>query len=122
MSQVVDLNDAFRRFTETWSPRIVGQVNQMHVKLARLAGRFEWHSHAAEDELFLVLDGVLLMHFRDRTERIEAGQFIIVPSGVEHCPETESGEVQVMLFEPVSTVNTGDGPDTDRTVRELERL
>jgi mannose-6-phosphate isomerase-like protein (cupin superfamily) len=122
MPSVVDLGAAFATFTQTWSPRIVGEVNGMHVKVARLSGAFEWHSHKVEDELFLVVEGVLLMHFRDRTERIEPGQFLIVPHGVEHLPETETAEVQVLLFEPASTVNTGDGPDTARTVRELHRL
>ncbi|MFK7929598.1 MAG: cupin domain-containing protein [Myxococcota bacterium] len=122
MSGVVDLSSAFASFTETWSPRIAGRVNDVHIKLARLAGVFEWHRHADEDELFFVVEGVLLMHFRERTERVEPGQFLVVPRGVEHLPETESAEALVMLIEPVSTVNTGEGPDTDRTVRDLASL
>jgi len=122
MNDVIDLARAFSSITEAWSPQIAGRVNDVHIKLARLAGAFEWHRHAQEDELFLVVEGVLLMHFRDRTERVEPGQFLIVPRGVEHLPETETAEALVMLIEPVSTVNTGDGPDTDRTKRELQTV
>lgn len=118
----VDITEKFSLFTEPWQPKIVGEVNGMHVKLARLQGAFEWHSHEKEDELFLVVEGVLIMQFRDRTERIEAGQFIIVPRGVEHLPGSEGDECKVMLFEPASTLNTGDGDASERTVAELERI
>jgi len=118
----VDLAEKFSRFSEAWQPKIVGEVNGMHVKLARLQGAFEWHSHEKEDEMFLVIEGVLVMKFRDTTERIEAGQFIIVPHGVEHLPSSEGEECKVMLFELASTLNTGDGEATDRTVAELERI
>ncbi|MEO0882619.1 MAG: cupin domain-containing protein [Pseudomonadota bacterium] len=118
----VDIAEKFSLFSEPWQPKIVGEVNGMHVKLARLQGEFVWHSHEKEDELFLVIEGVLIMKFRDRTERIEAGQFIVVPRGVEHLPQSEGEECKVMLFEPASTLNTGDGDVTDRTVSELERI
>lgn len=122
MTHPIDLTQKFSLFSEPWQPKIVGQVNGMHVKLARLQGEFMWHSHEHEDEMFFVVEGVLLMKFRDRTERIEAGQFIIVPRGVEHLPMSEGEECKVMLFEPASTVNTGDLDANERTVAELERI
>ena len=122
MTDVVDIQQKFSLFDAPWQPKIVGDVNGMQVKLARLQGAFEWHAHAEEDEMFLVIEGVLVMQFRDRTERIEPGQFIIVPRGVEHLPSSEGDECKVMLFEPASTLNTGDGADSDRTFRELETI
>ena len=118
----VDIAQKFSLFSEPWQPKIVGEVNGMHVKLARLQGEFMWHSHAHEDEMFLVIEGVLIMKFRDRTERVEAGQFIIVPRGVEHFPSSEGAECKIMLFEPGTTVNTGDLEANDRTVEALERI
>ena len=118
----VDLTEKFSLFSEPWQPKIVGEVNGMHVKLARLQGAFEWHSHEKEDELFFVVEGVLIMKFRDRTERITQGQFIIVPAGVEHLPSSEGEECQIMLFEPASTLNTGEGEANERTVTEPERI
>ena len=118
----VDLAQKFSLFSEPWQPKIVGEVNGMHVKLARVQGEFEWHSHEKEDEMFLVIEGVLIMKFRDRTERITPGQFIIVPRGVEHLPSSEGEECQIMLFEPASTLNTGEGEANERTVTEPERI
>ena len=123
MSQTkVDIAEKFSLFSEPWQPKIVGEVNGMHVKLARLQGEFVWHSHEKEDEMFLVVSGVLIMKFRDRTERIEQGQFIIVPAGVEHLPSSEGDECQIMLFEPASTLNTGEALANERTVAEPERI
>ncbi|MFP4323774.1 MAG: cupin domain-containing protein [Anaerolineales bacterium] len=116
MSDVVNLAQKFAQIPQPWQPRIVGQVNAMHVKLAKLSGEFIWHQHEAEDELFFVVSGQLQMHFRDRVETINPGEFIIVPRGVEHKPVAE-GECQVMLFEPASTTNTGNAADSDRTVQ-----
>ena len=116
----VDLAQKFSLFSEPWQPKIVGEVNGMHVKLARLQGDFMWHSHEHEDEMFLVIEGVLVMKFRDRTERIEAGQFIIVPRGVEHFPSSEGAECKIMLIEPNTTVNTGDLDANERTVADME--
>ena len=118
----VDIAEKFSLFSEPWQPKIVGEVNGMHVKLARLQGEFVWHSHEKEDEMFLVVSGVLIMKFRDRTERIEQGQFIIVPAGVEHLPSSEGDECQIMLFEPASTLNTGEALANERTVAEPERI
>lgn len=109
----VNILDKLDKITNTWSPGIVGQVNDMHVKLAKLEGQFIWHSHATEDELFYVIEGELLMHFHEGSQKLEAGEFIIVPKGVEHMPEA-LGLTSVLLFEPISTVNTGDNTSEDR--------
>ncbi len=112
----VNLAEKFSRFDETWSPKIVGELNGQHVKLARLKGPFVRHHHEHEDELFLVVEGRLTMEFRDRTVTLERGEFIIVPRGVEHRPVAEE-EVLVMLFEPAGTRNTGNVDDA-RTINE----
>lgn len=117
----VNLADKFSRFTETWSPKIVGEVQGMHVKLAKLKGEFIWHHHDNEDEMFFVVKGRLLIKFRDRDVWLEPGEFLIVPRGVEHLPIADE-EVEVMLFEPAGTLNTGSAADSDRTVVDLERL
>jgi len=116
----VNLREALARFDTRWDPKIVGELNDQHVKLVKLEGEFVWHSHADEDELFLVLEGSLDMQFRDRVVTVEAGEFIIVPRGIEHRPVAER-EAHVLLFEPASTLNTGDVV-SERTVREPERL
>ncbi len=107
-------------FDEHWSPKIVGELNGQHVKLVKLLGEFVWHHHDGEDEMFLVIDGRFKMEFRDRGVWIEAGEFIVVPRGVEHRPFAEN-EVSVMLFEPASTLNTGNVTD-GMTVAELDRI
>jgi mannose-6-phosphate isomerase-like protein (cupin superfamily) len=114
----VNLTEKLSLFTEHWSPRIVGELNGQYVKLAKLAGEFEWHKHPNEDELFLVLAGSLVIKLRDRDVRLEEGEFFIVNRCVEHKPVAE-GEVHVLLFEPVSTINTGDRR-SDRTVEDLK--
>ena len=119
--RVVDLAETFGRFTDAWSPKIVGDVNDMHVKVVKLRGEFVWHHHDAEDELFLVVAGRLRMQLRDGDRDVGPGQFIIVPRGVEHCPKALTDEVHVVLLEPKSTLNTGDVKN-DRTVETLERL
>ena len=116
----VNLREKLASFAEHWQPKIVGELNGQHVKLAKLAGEFVWHAHEHEDELFYVVEGELQMQYRDRTERIRAGEFVIVPRGVEHCPRAER-EVHVMLFEPASTVNTGTAGGA-RTVADPERI
>lgn len=119
-SSVVNIAQKLARIDEHWSPRIVGALNGQHVKLAKLLGEFDWHRHADEDELFLVIEGRLEMRFRDRSEFIGRGEFLIVPCGVEHCPVAEV-ETHILLFEPESTRNTGD-VRTDRTIDEPEWL
>ena len=102
----VNLAAKFDTFSEHWQPRIVGELNGQHVKVVRLLGEFVWHHHEQEDEMFLVLDGTLQMELRDRTIELHAGEFFIVPRGVEHRPVAPS-EVKVLLFEPATTLNTG---------------
>lgn len=116
----INLEEKFSLFGDHWNPKIVGELNGQHVKLAKLKGEFVWHSHRDEDELFFVVRGKLLMKFRDREVTINPGEFLIVPRGVEHCPVAEE-EVEVMLFEPASTVNTGDERN-ERTVAELRHI
>ena len=109
----INLAQKFGLFTETWSPRILAELNGQHVKIARLQGEFVWHSHEKEDELFLVVEGELRILFRDGEVHLQAGELCVVPRGVEHKPVAET-EVRVLLLEPASTVNTGTtgGPRT----------
>jgi len=115
-----NLAAAFARFSDTWSPKIVGEVNDAHVKLAKLKGEFVWHRHDAEDELFLVVKGRLTLRLRDRDIDLREGEFFIVPKGVEHLPVAEE-ECHVLFLEPKTTLNTGNIVN-ERTVRDLERL
>ena len=103
----VNLKQKFSLFSKHWSPKIVGELNGQHVKLAKLKGDFVWHKHEREDELFFVVKGSFKMEYRDRTVEVNENEFVIVPKGVEHKPVAEE-EVWVMLFEPASTLNTGD--------------
>jgi mannose-6-phosphate isomerase-like protein (cupin superfamily) len=116
----VNLADKFALFASHWDPKIVGELNGQHVKLVKFKGLFVWHRHEAEDELFLVVKGAFNMEFRDGTVAVCEGEFIIVPRGTEHRPVAES-EVQVLLFEPASTLNTGDVTN-ERTVSTPERI
>jgi mannose-6-phosphate isomerase-like protein (cupin superfamily) len=118
----VSIAEKFALFSEAWQPKRVGRIDGYDVRLARLKGEFNWHSHADADEFFLVVDGVLRMHFRDRHEDVPAGSFIIVPRGVEHKPEALTAETKIMLVEKSETVNTGDGPANDRTVADPETI
>ncbi len=112
------LAEKFARFTKHWDPKIIGALNGQHVKVVKFSGPFVWHQHENEDELFLVVRGAFTMHFRDRSVTLGEGDLIIVPRGVEHCPEAKE-EVQVLLIEPATTVNTGSSPG-ERTVAEPE--
>ncbi len=117
----VNLEEKLATFDERWSPRIVGELNGQHVKVAKLEGEFLWHHHEHEDELFLVLAGALEIELRDAPSvRLGPGELFIVPRGVEHRPVAH-GEVHVLLFEPAGTLNTGNVKN-ERTVAELERL
>ena len=102
----INLSQKFSLFSTHWDPKIVGELNNQHVKLVKFAGEFTWHAHDNEDELFFVVKGSFSMKFRDKTIQVNEGEFIIVPRNVEHCPRAEQ-EVQVMLFEPKGTINTG---------------
>lgn len=103
----ININQNLSLFTDYWNPRIVGELNGQYVKLAKLKGEFVWHKHDEEDELFYVIKGILKIEFRDKLSIINENEFIIVPRGVEHKPITDD-EVCVLLFEPCSTLNTGD--------------
>src|SRR5689334_16492913 len=116
----VNLSEKFARFTEPWKPKVVGDLNGQQVKLVKLQGPFVWHRHDEEDELFLVVKGRFRMEFRDRHVWLAEGEFLIVPRGVEHRPVAEE-ECQVLLFEPATTLNTGNLRN-ERTVAELERI
>lgn len=102
----VNLADKFSRFAEQWSPKIVGEVNDAHVKLAKIQGEFVWHAHEAEDELFLVVKGRMTIRLRDRDVELREGEFLVVPKGVEHCPVADE-ECQILMLEPKGTLNTG---------------
>ncbi len=116
----VNLSDKFARFSAHWEPKIVGELNGQQVKLVKLKGPFVWHRHEHEDELFLVVRGRLRMELRDGDVELEQGELLIVPRGVEHRP-VAADEVEVLLFEPAGTLNTGNVRD-EHTVTTLERL
>lgn len=102
----INLADKFGLFNEYWSPKIVGELNGSYIKLAKLKGEFDWHHHENEEEMFLVVKGKLIIKFRDKDVAINAGEFIVIPRGVEHLPVAPE-EVHVMLIEPKETLNTG---------------
>ena len=116
----VNLSEKFSVFSSHWDPKVVGELNGQHVKLVKFQGSFVWHRHENEDELFLVHKGGFTMEFRDRSVPVEEGEFIIVPRNTEHRPVAEE-EVHVLLFEPATTLNTGD-VQSELTVREPERI
>jgi mannose-6-phosphate isomerase-like protein (cupin superfamily) len=120
MIEKVNLAEKFTKFQDTWSPKIVGELNDFHVKVVKLKGEFVWHHHDTEDELFLVIKGRLLMKLRDGDVVVNAGEFIIIPHGVEHLPVAQE-EVQIVLFEPKTTLNTGN-VQNERTVANLDRI
>lgn len=116
----INLSEKFSQFSDYWNPRILGELNGQLVKAAKLKGEFIWHHHEQEDELFLVTKGKLKMEFRDKTVELNPGEMIIVPRGIEHRPVAEE-EVELLLFEPASTLNTGN-VENDRTVKELRKI
>lgn len=120
MLRKVNLAEKLAAFRTQWDPKIVGELNGQHMKLVKFEGEFVWHAHQDEDEMFLVLSGSIEMCLRDQTITLQEGEFLIVPRGVEHCPRAER-EASVLLFEPASTVNTGDAGG-QRTVPQPERL
>jgi len=116
----VNLREKLALFRDHWSPKIVGELNGQHVKLVKFEGEFVWHKHDNEDELFLVVKGRFRMEYRDRHVWLEEGEFLIVPRGVEHRPVAEE-EAHVLLFEPATTLNTGNVLN-ERTIRQPERI
>jgi mannose-6-phosphate isomerase-like protein (cupin superfamily) len=115
----INLHEKFSKISEYWHPYIIGELNESHVKLAKLKGELVWHSHEQEDELFIVLSGTLMMDFRDKTVETKQGEILIVPKKVEHRPWTNGEEVRIMLIEPKTTKHTGD-IIVDQTVEKLE--
>jgi mannose-6-phosphate isomerase-like protein (cupin superfamily) len=116
----VNLFEKFGSFTERWSPKIAGEVNDSAVKLVKFQGDFLWHHHEAEDELFLVVRGRITIRFREGDVALEENEFLIVPKGLEHMPLAPE-EAWVLLFEPKTTLNTGNVRN-ERTVAELGRI
>ena len=116
----VNIADKMELIGRYWDPKIVGELNGQYVKLVKFHGEFDWHHHDNEDELFLVIKGSFEMLLKGETIKINKGEFIIIPCGVEHCPKANN-EVHVLLFEPVSTLNTGN-VRTDKTKVKLEKI
>jgi len=119
--QKVNLADAFASFSDSWSPKVAGDINAMQIKLAKFDGKFDWHHHEQEDELFLVVKGKMRMGLRSGDIDLDEGEMIIVPHGVEHCPEALTDECHVLMLEPNTTLNTGN-VITEKTVNNLDRL
>lgn len=117
----INLAGAFATFHDHWNPRVAGDINDFQVKLVKFEGKFDWHHHETEDELFLVVQGRMKMGLRSGDVIVGPGEFIIVPHGTEHCPEALDGECHVLLLEPGTTRNTGT-VETDKTRHRLERI
>ena len=116
----INIMDKFSLFNEKWTPKIIGELNDQYVKLCKLKDDFVWHSHENEDELFMVFKGTLLMEFRDgRIVKVKQGEILIVPKGVEHRPHTNGDIVFNLLFEPKSTLHTGN-VENELTIKELD--
>ncbi len=121
MIEKTNLKEKVGGFGDYWKPKIVGEINDAHIKLVKLKGEVTWHHHEREDELFLVVKGRLLMQLRDGNITVDEGEFIIIPKGTEHCPTSLDGEVHVLLMEPKTTLNTGNVVN-ERTVPAPERI
>ena len=119
--ETINLAQKFSKFNEHWTPKIIGELNDQFIKIAKVKDDFVWHSHDNEDELFIVQKGTLYMDFRDKTETINPGEIIVVPKGVEHRPRTNGEEVHILLIEPKSTLHTGN-VISEKTVTQLERI
>ena len=116
----INIMDKFSLFNEEWTPKIIGELNDQYVKVCKLKDDFVWHSHENEDELFMVFKGTLLMEFRDgRIVKVKQGEILIVPKGVEHRPHTNGDIVFNLLFEPKTTLHTGD-VENELTIKELD--
>jgi len=121
--EMIDLQSKLDSFDEPWVPKVVSELNGQYVKVAKFHGAYIWHHHEHEDEMFLVLEGQIKIHFRDRTVTLDAGQMIVVPRGVEHKPEAEQ-VAEVLLFEPKSVRNTGNVDDHGYTIEadDLQKI
>lgn len=121
MTEKISLDAKFASFTDRWSPRIVAELNGQHVKVSKVQGEFVWHHHDHEDELFLVHRGRLRIEFRDRAVELGPGEMLVVPRGVEHRPVAVE-EVEMVMFEPAGTLNTGNLTEHPRAQSELQRI
>lgn len=118
---IQNITEKFESFNDFWSPKIIAELNGQHVKLARLKGEFVRHKHEDEDELFWVIEGVLKIKLDDALIVLKAGEMVTIPKGVYHQPIADE-EVKVVLFEPATTLNTGDASNSNFTVNNLERF
>jgi len=116
----INIAEKFKMISEYYKPRLIGELNGQHVKIAKLKGEFIWHKHVNEDEMFLIIKGKLLMELRNGNIELNEGEFLIVPRGVEHKPDAKE-EVHLLLFEPSETLNTGD-VENERTERNIEKV
>jgi mannose-6-phosphate isomerase-like protein (cupin superfamily) len=116
----INISEKLELFQDYWNPRIVGELNGQHIKLVKLKGEFIWHKHDDEDEMFLVIKGKLNIEFRNKYVVLNEGEFIIVPKGIEHKPVAEE-ETQVLLFEPKTTLNTGNFKN-ERTITNPDSI
>ncbi len=116
----VNIKEKLGTFSDHWNPRVIGELNGQSIKAVKLKGEFIWHHHEQEDELFLVVKGKLKMEFRDKTVEVSEGEFIIVPHGIEHKPVADV-EVEILLFEPSTTLNTGN-VENEKTRKHLEKI
>ena len=116
----INLSEKLAKFTDHWNPRLLAEMNGQHIKVAKFQGEFVWHSHESEDELFMVIKGSFVMEFRDRSVQLNEGEIIVVPKGVEHRPVAKD-EVEVLLFEPASTINTG-STQSNLTQGKLDKI
>lgn len=119
--QKIRIEEKLAAVTEPWQPRLLGELNGQHVRIAKLEGEFVWHAHENEDEMFLVIAGTMRIEFRDGNVDLEKGDMLIIPRGVEHKPIADE-EAAVLLFEPATTLNTGTAPKSDRTVDSIEPI
>ena len=120
MENAVNLNDKFDQFSEQWTPKIVGDLNDTHILLAKVQGEFVWHQHDDQDEMFLVIKGALTIKLPDRSVQVRAGEFFVVPKATQHCPIADE-EAHIILIEPKTTKHTGETVTT-RTATQYERL
>ncbi len=117
----INIKEKLSLFSDYWNPRIVGELNGQHIKLAKISGEFVWHKHDNEDEMFLVISGSFDMELRDEIIALSVGDFIIIPKGVEHKPVAHK-LAEIMLFEPANTVNTGENNPSDLTRKTLDKI
>lgn len=118
MTDVVNLTEKFSLITKQWDPRIIAQINNYDLKIAKIQGEFVWHSHPETDEMFLVVEGSLIIHLRDRDLTLGQGELCVIPKGVEHKPAAEE-VCQILMIEPAGTLNTGDAGG-EKTIQEVD--